>query len=351
MLDPRDGPRREWRRGGGGREVVACPRDRLRPRAAVRDVSSRRRAPRQAIACSRSPSWPSWSGLDLVTLQDHPYQARFLDTWTLLSVIAAAHEPRAGRAERRQPAAAPAGRAGRAASPPSTSSAAAGSSSASAPARSGTRSRPMGGPRLTPGRERRRARRGDRGHPGDLGRRARRGPRRRRPTTASPARTRGPAPAHDVEIWLGAYKPRMLRADRRRRTAGCRARLRGARRAAGDERARSTTPPRRPGADPASIRRLLNVGGRSAGGDGFLGRAVGWPEQLADLTLDDRDQRVHPGRRRAGRSAPGRRGGRARGRGSSSRPNARGRTAAGRQRPRSRRATLVRRGRRAAASR
>ncbi|MDX6452904.1 MAG: hypothetical protein QOH16_2953 [Gaiellaceae bacterium] len=28
-------------------------------------------------------------GLDLVTYQDHPYQARFLDTWTLLSVVAA----------------------------------------------------------------------------------------------------------------------------------------------------------------------------------------------------------------------------------------------------------------------
>jgi hypothetical protein len=28
-------------------------------------------------------------GLDLVTVQDHPYQSRFLDTWTLLSVIAA----------------------------------------------------------------------------------------------------------------------------------------------------------------------------------------------------------------------------------------------------------------------
>lgn len=28
-------------------------------------------------------------GLDLVTFQDHPYQPRFLDTWTLLSVLAA----------------------------------------------------------------------------------------------------------------------------------------------------------------------------------------------------------------------------------------------------------------------
>src|ERR1044071_6184381 len=29
------------------------------------------------------------SGLDLVSVQDHPYQGRHLDTWTLLSVIAA----------------------------------------------------------------------------------------------------------------------------------------------------------------------------------------------------------------------------------------------------------------------
>ena len=29
------------------------------------------------------------AGLDLVTIQDHPYQAKHLDTWTLLSVIAA----------------------------------------------------------------------------------------------------------------------------------------------------------------------------------------------------------------------------------------------------------------------
>jgi alkanesulfonate monooxygenase SsuD/methylene tetrahydromethanopterin reductase-like flavin-dependent oxidoreductase (luciferase family) len=28
-------------------------------------------------------------GLDLVTFQDHPYQPGFLDTWTLLSVVAA----------------------------------------------------------------------------------------------------------------------------------------------------------------------------------------------------------------------------------------------------------------------
>jgi hypothetical protein len=30
-----------------------------------------------------------WAGLDLVTFQDHPYQPGFLDTWTLLTYVAA----------------------------------------------------------------------------------------------------------------------------------------------------------------------------------------------------------------------------------------------------------------------
>ena len=32
------------------------------------------------------------AGYDLVTFQDHPYQPRFLDTWTLLSYVASATE-------------------------------------------------------------------------------------------------------------------------------------------------------------------------------------------------------------------------------------------------------------------
>ncbi len=31
-------------------------------------------------------------GLDLIGIQDHPYQRRFLDTWTLLSAIVAQTE-------------------------------------------------------------------------------------------------------------------------------------------------------------------------------------------------------------------------------------------------------------------
>ena len=80
-------------------------------------------------------------------------------------------------------------------------------------------------PRLTPGQARRRAGRGDRRHPRvwDAASGAVRVT--TASTTGSPARTPGPRPAHDIEIWLGAYKPRMLRAHRARRpTAGCRAR-------------------------------------------------------------------------------------------------------------------------------
>ncbi|HEY8589841.1 MAG TPA: LLM class flavin-dependent oxidoreductase, partial [Naasia sp.] len=42
--------------------------------------------PQQAVALAQMSEQ---IGLDLVTFQDHPYQPRFLDTWTLLGVVAA----------------------------------------------------------------------------------------------------------------------------------------------------------------------------------------------------------------------------------------------------------------------
>ena len=61
--------------------------DRLRTRAAVRRLHhARRRAGRRGLELAQLADVV---GLDLVTFQDHPYQARFLDTWTLLSVVAA----------------------------------------------------------------------------------------------------------------------------------------------------------------------------------------------------------------------------------------------------------------------
>ena len=47
-------------------------------------------APHQAVALAQLSEEV---GLDLVTFQDHPYQAAFLDTWTLMSWVAARARP------------------------------------------------------------------------------------------------------------------------------------------------------------------------------------------------------------------------------------------------------------------
>ncbi|KRE56189.1 LLM class flavin-dependent oxidoreductase [Phycicoccus sp. Soil748] len=97
----------------------------------------------------------------------------------------------------------------------------------------------------------------------------------------------GPAPAHDVEIWLGAYKPRMLRvtgrlADGWLPSLGYAApETLSAMNATIDEAAE------RAGRSPAAIRRLYNVHGRFGSGAGLLaGQPRDWAEQLAEITLD-----------------------------------------------------------------
>ena len=148
-------------------------------------------------------------GLDLVTFQDHPYQARFLDTWTLLSVVAARTTnvqiaPNVINLPLRPPAVLA-------------------RSAASLDILSGGRVAlglgagafwdgvaAMGGPRRTPGQsvdalseaidviralwaaDEPGAVRVEGEHYRVVG------------------AHRGPAPAHPVPIWLGAYKPRML---------------------------------------------------------------------------------------------------------------------------------------------
>ena len=82
-------PRRGRRARAGSPTCWGRPPDgRLRAGAAVRDLPHARRR--------RGSTTPwGWSqlaeveGLDLVSVQDHPYQARYLDTWTLLSVLGA----------------------------------------------------------------------------------------------------------------------------------------------------------------------------------------------------------------------------------------------------------------------
>ena len=124
----------------------------------------------------------------------------------------------------------------------------------------------------------------------------------------------GPAPAHDVEIWLGAYKPRML-ALTGAKADGWLPSLAYAELAdlpamndAIDRAAEEA------GRRPADVRRLFNVNGSFGSGAGFLrGRAarLGGAARRADA--DHRDERVHPGGRLRRRHPALRRGGRARG--------------------------------------
>ena len=148
------------------------------------------------------------AGLDLVTFQDHPYQARFLDTWTLLSVVAAQTSairvaPNVANLPLRQPVVLA-------------------RSVASLDLLSGGRVElglgagafwdaiaANGGPRLTPGQA------VDALAEAIAIIRGIWDPETRSVTYAGEhyavrGAKPGPAPAHPVELWLGAYKPRML---------------------------------------------------------------------------------------------------------------------------------------------
>ncbi|MGI5152857.1 LLM class flavin-dependent oxidoreductase [Plantactinospora sp. CA-294935] len=229
------------------------------------------------------------AGLDLVTFQDHPYQPAYLDTWTLLSYVAA-------RTERVRLS-------GNVLSLPLRPPAVLARAAASLDVLSGGRFElgigagafwdgiaAMGGRRLSAGQ-------------GvvalgeaiaiirDLWDTEARGVLRHdgRYYTAAGAK-RGPRPVHDIRIWVGAYKPKMLA-------------LTGA---VGDgwlptveylprgvdslpeHNARIDEAAVGAGRSPAEVRRLLNVMNVefSPTGRGLLtGPPAQWVEQLADLTL------------------------------------------------------------------
>jgi alkanesulfonate monooxygenase SsuD/methylene tetrahydromethanopterin reductase-like flavin-dependent oxidoreductase (luciferase family) len=228
------------------------------------------------------------AGLDLVTFQDHPYQPAFLDTWTLLSYVAA----RTGRVRL----------AANVTNLPLRPPAVLARSVASLDRLSGGRIElglgagafwdaieAMGGRRLRPGQARQALAEaieiirqtwaaGERG-----------GVRIDGEFYQVNGAKRGPAPAHDVGIWLGAYKPGMLAltgqaADGWVPSLGY---LQPGDLAAGnkviDEAAQQA------GRSPAQIRRLLNVSGQfgPASRGPLDGPADQWAEELAGLTLSD----------------------------------------------------------------
>jgi alkanesulfonate monooxygenase SsuD/methylene tetrahydromethanopterin reductase-like flavin-dependent oxidoreductase (luciferase family) len=224
------------------------------------------------------------AGLDLVSVQDHPYQPKFLDTWTLLSVIAAGTErvrvlPNVANLPLRPPAVL----ARSAASLDILSDGrvelglGAGAFWDAIAAQGGPRRTPAEAVAAleeavqviralwTPGH----GVRLDGEHYGLHG--------------AKP----GPFPVHDIGIWLGAYKPRMLRLTGRV--------------ADGWLPTSSYLPPEElaaanriideaaieAGRSPRDVRRVYNIAGEfTDGGGGFLqGPPKVWAEQLAELTL------------------------------------------------------------------
>jgi alkanesulfonate monooxygenase SsuD/methylene tetrahydromethanopterin reductase-like flavin-dependent oxidoreductase (luciferase family) len=199
-------------------------------------------------------------GIDLVTFQDHPYQPRFLDAWTLLCYVAA-------RTERVTLA-------GDVLNLPLRLPAVLASSVASLDRLSGGRVAlglgagsfwdavvAVGGPRRTPGeavdaleeaigiiRER-----WNTDAQGGIFREGR--------YYSAVGAKRGPAPAHDVPIWIGALKPRMLALTGRVGDGWLPsfARLEGGVRALDEGNARIDDAALAAGREPAAIRRLVNL--------------------------------------------------------------------------------------------
>jgi alkanesulfonate monooxygenase SsuD/methylene tetrahydromethanopterin reductase-like flavin-dependent oxidoreductase (luciferase family)/hemerythrin-like domain-containing protein len=228
------------------------------------------------------------AGLDLVTFQDHPYQPAFLDTWTLMSYVAA----RTTRVRL----------AGNVLSLPLRNPVVLARSVASLDLLSGGRVElGIGAGAFWAGIEAMGGRRLASGQAVDALAEAIQIVRQLWDTTDSePVRVpgthhravgarRGPAPAHPVSIWVGAYKPRMLRligrlADGWLPTLDY---LQPGDLAAGN--ARIDEAASAAGRHPGDIRRLLNIGGRFApGGTGLLdGPPEMWAEQLAGLALTE----------------------------------------------------------------
>jgi alkanesulfonate monooxygenase SsuD/methylene tetrahydromethanopterin reductase-like flavin-dependent oxidoreductase (luciferase family) len=226
------------------------------------------------------------SGLDLVSIQDHPYQARHADAWTLLSVIAARSASlRVALNVANLPL-----------RPPVVLA----KSVATLDLVTGGRVDlglgaggfwdpivAAGGTRLTPAQSVDALREGIAVIRGVW--------RADGPSVhvdGAHHRVRGlhpgPAPAHEVEIWVGAYKPRMLRLTGRYADGWLPSMGYADPAALSDLNDAIDTAAREADRDPAAVRRLYNVFGSfgRTRGRGLSGTAEAWAEQLAELTLD-----------------------------------------------------------------
>jgi alkanesulfonate monooxygenase SsuD/methylene tetrahydromethanopterin reductase-like flavin-dependent oxidoreductase (luciferase family) len=228
------------------------------------------------------------AGLDLATFQDHPYQPAFHDTWTLLSYVAARTQrihvsPNVLNLPLRQPAVL-----ARAA--------------ASLDRLSGGRVElglgagafwdgiaAMGGPRRTPGESIEALEEAitiiralwDTSERGGVFARGKH--------YQVAGAKRGPAPAHPIGIWIGAYKPRILKLTGRVADGWLPslAYLRGGPADLAEMNKHVDEGAAEAGRAPAAARRLLNISGQFGRSSGLLsGTPQNWAETLAGLTLE-----------------------------------------------------------------
>ncbi len=97
----------------------------------------------------------------------------------------------------------------------------------------------------------------------------------------------GPVPAHDIPIWVGAYKPRMIRLTGRLADGWVPSMGYADPPALPDLSAALDEAAVAAGRAPEEVKRIYNVFGRFGTGSGFLqGTPDDWAEQLAGLTLD-----------------------------------------------------------------
>ncbi|AGL14257.1 LLM class flavin-dependent oxidoreductase [Actinoplanes sp. N902-109] len=228
------------------------------------------------------------AGLDLVTFQDHPYLSRFHDTWTLISYAAA----RTSRIRL----------SGNVLNLPLRDPVVLARSHAALDRLTGGRIEmglgagaswdgvaAMGGRRLTPGQS---VSALDEAiaviravwapDPGPV--------QVRGSFYEVVGARRGPAPVHDMSIWVGAYKPRMLRLVGRAADGvlPSLSYLEGGPADYADINRHIDVSAAAAGRSPAAVRRLLNINGTfSEFGRSFLnGPADQWAEDLAGLTLE-----------------------------------------------------------------
>ena len=96
----------------------------------------------------------------------------------------------------------------------------------------------------------------------------------------------GPRPAHDIPIWVGALKPRMLRVTGRLADGWIPSLAYAPPEALPEMNARIDDAATAAGRAPQDVRRLYNVHGRFGTGSGLLqGTPEDWTEQLTDLAV------------------------------------------------------------------